>query len=52
MTTTVIRKFKASFSALAAAIRASNAVERGSRPRDEDLAALGIEPAAFRQISR
>lgn len=52
MTRIALRSLKSTFGALAAAIRASNAVERGARPRDEDLQTLGIEPAAFRRIGR
>ena len=34
------------------AITASAAVERGRRPENQDLVALGIDPSDFRRIRR
>jgi hypothetical protein len=39
-------------SALAGAVASAAAVDRNSRPTDEDLRALGIDPAEFRKIRR
>ena len=40
------------FSALTGALAVAAAVDRGRRPSDEDLRALGIDPAEFRNIRR
>jgi hypothetical protein len=52
MPSKMLTAFNRSFTTLAAAIRASSAVEAGRRPHKGDLEALGIDLAAFRNITR
>jgi hypothetical protein len=40
------------YSTLSSAVAAASAVDRGHRPQDRDLLALGIDPAEFRSIRR
>ena len=47
-----IRRFHKTFATLAAAARAASDVDNGRTPANNDLKALGIEPAAFRSIQR
>jgi hypothetical protein len=46
----LIRNFHRTFATLAAAARASSAVQARRAPRAEDLRALDIDPASFRRI--
>jgi hypothetical protein len=44
------RSFHRTFAALAAAARAASAVEAHRTPKARDLEALGIDPAAFKNV--
>lgn len=52
MRNNLIARLGKTFSTLAAAARAANAVDNGSAPRAGDLKELGIDPVAFRSINR
>ena len=45
------QKFHRAFVALAAARRAANAVDAHRAPSQDDLRTLGIDPAAFRNVT-
>ena len=52
MANAFVRNINRTFGMLAAASRAASAVEAHGRPRRQDLVTLGIDPKAFRGISR